>query len=109
MSDTVTMSKVEYQNLIDARDHALAMRDVASGTMNLLTEAETVALIEARTPLAFWRRRSGMTQEKLAEAIAISQPYLAQMESGRRVGDVVLYVKLAKALNVRVEDLVEAG
>jgi hypothetical protein len=35
----------------------------------------------------------------------VSQPYLAQIEGGARTGDVRLYVRMAQALRVRVEDL----
>jgi transcriptional regulator with XRE-family HTH domain len=37
----------------------------------------------------------------------VSQPYLAQLETGRRVSaDIAVYAKLAKRLGVRIEDLV---
>jgi len=108
VGDIVTLTTEEYQDLIDARDHALAMRDVAGG-MPLLTEAETLALVEAPYPLAFWRRYRNLSQARLAEAVAISQPYLAQLETGKRVGDVLLYAKLAKVLAVRIEDLVDTA
>ena len=55
---------------------------------------------------SFWRKQRGLTQTALAGEIGVSQPYLAQIEGGHRVGDVVLYSKLAAALKVRIEDLV---
>ena len=106
MSDTITLSRAEYQDLIDGRDAAIAMRDVASGVMPVLSEAEVDAYLAAPTPLAFWRKQRELTQAALAAEIGVSQPYLAQIEGGRRVGDVVLYSKLATALKVRIEDLV---
>jgi DNA-binding XRE family transcriptional regulator len=105
--ETVTLTKAEYQDLIDARDHAIAMRDIATGAMDILSEAQTAAFLAAASPLAFWRQHRGMTQAALAAAVGISQPYLAQIEAGKRVGDVNLYAKLARALTVRIEDLVE--
>ena len=106
MSDTITLTRTEYEDLIDARDAAIAMRDVASGVMPVLSEAEVDAYLAAPTPLAFWRKQRGLTQAALAAEIGVSQPYLAQIEGGHRVGDVVLYSKLAVALKVRIEDLV---
>lgn len=88
----------------DARDHAVAMRDVANGAP-LLTEDEVEAFINAPTPLAFWRKYRGFSQTTLAEQLSISQAYLAQIETGKRVGDVRLYAKLAAALGLRIEDL----
>lgn len=106
MSETVTLTRQEYEDLIDARDHALALRDVATGAMETLTEAELDEYLAATTPLAFWRRRRGLTQAALAATIGITQPYLAQIETGQRTGDVRLYARLAKALRLRIEDLV---
>ena len=103
--ELVVLSRQEYQDLLDARDHAAAMREVASGA-DTLTDAELDEYLAAATPLAYWRRRRGLTQAKLAAELDISQPYLAQLESGRRVGDVTLYAKLAAVLRLRIEDLV---
>ena len=106
MSDTVTLTRAEYQDLVDTRDHAIAMRDVATGAMETLTDAELDAFLQAPSPLAYWRKRRGLTQAVMATTVGITQPYLAQIERGSRGGDVVLYAKLAKALRVRIEDLV---
>jgi DNA-binding XRE family transcriptional regulator len=106
--DTITLTTQEYQDIIDARDHAMAMRDVATGAMETLTEAEVTAYLEASSPLAFWRHHRGLSQSSLAGAAGISQPYLAQIETGKRVGDVNLYAKFAKTLNVKIEDLIPA-
>jgi DNA-binding XRE family transcriptional regulator len=103
--ELVVMSRQEYQDLLDARDHAAAMRDVAAGA-DTLNDAELGEYLAAPTPLAYWRKRRGLTQAMLATQLDISQPYLAQLEAGRRVGDVTLYARLAAALGLRIEDLV---
>lgn len=104
MADTITLTRTEYEDLVDARDHAMAMRDVASGAPTLSDE-ELDDFFAAKTPLAFWRRRAGLTQARLAEAVGISQAFLAQIENGARTGTVGQYKKLAAALSVRIEDL----
>jgi DNA-binding XRE family transcriptional regulator len=104
--DTVTLDAEEYQDLIDARDHAIAMREVASGAMATLTEDQVKLYLETPSPLGFWRKHRGHSQVALAKLAEISQAYLAQIETGRRVGDVMLYAKLAKILQVRIEDLI---
>jgi DNA-binding XRE family transcriptional regulator len=104
--DTVTLDASEYRDLIDARDHAIAMRAVANATLPTLTEDEVKRYLEASSPLAFWRKHRGHSQAALARRVKISQPYLAQIEAGRRVGDVMLYAKIAKVLQVRIEDLI---
>lgn len=104
--DTVTLTRAEYDDLIDARDHAQAMREIASGTMETLSAAEVKTYLAAPTPLAFWRKHRGMTQAALAAAVGITQPYLAQIEHDKRSPDVKTYAKLAKALGVLIDDLV---
>jgi len=103
----IVMDLAEYENLIDARDHAIAMRDIAGGA-DTLTSAEMDEYLAAPTPLAFWRKRSGMTQATLAAEVGVSQPFLAQLEGGKREGAVGVLAKLARALRVRLDDLVES-
>src|SRR5277367_6985705 len=85
--ELVVLSRQDYQDLLDARDHAAAMREVASGA-DTLTDAELDEYLAAPTPLAYWRKCRDLTQSRLASRVEISQPYLAQLEAGRRVGDV---------------------
>jgi DNA-binding XRE family transcriptional regulator len=103
--ELVVISRQEYQDLLDARDHAAAMGAVAAGA-DTFTDAELDEYLAAQTPLAYWRKRRGMTQAQLAAGVAISQPYLAQLKAGKRTGDVTLYARLAEALRLRIEDLV---
>ena len=49
-----------------------------------------------------------MTQDALAEATGISKPYLSQIETGQRGGTAELLKKLADALNVPLDLLVDA-
>ena len=101
----VTMTATEYQDLVDARDAAIAMREIANGTMPTIAEADLDAYLAAPTALAFWRKHREMTQVELSQAARISQPYLAQLENGQREGTVSVYLRLAKLLHVRIDDL----
>ncbi|HET6605305.1 MAG TPA: helix-turn-helix transcriptional regulator [Rhodopila sp.] len=103
--ETVRLTRDEYQDLVDARDHAIAMREIAAGAPTL-TDAELDEFLASPTATAFFRRRAGLTQVELAGRVGVSQAYLAQVETGARTGSVSLYVKLARTLDVRVEDLV---
>lgn len=95
------------QDAADAAHAAEAMRRVAAGEIETLDADEAIALAEAPTPLAFWRRKRGLTQSALADAASISQNYVSQLEAGARKGDAELVLKLARALHVRMEDLVD--
>jgi transcriptional regulator with XRE-family HTH domain len=81
------------------------MRDIAAGAPTL-TRQELDAYLAAPTPLAFWRQRAGKTQAALAEQIGVSQPFLAHIEAGQRQGTIRVLARLAKALGVRIEDII---
>ena len=102
----------DYEALIDAIDAAQAIAEagaVARGDVETLTSDETSALIDAATPLAFWRVKRGLTQAELATAIGISQSYVAALESGARKGDPALFLRLSQALKVPLEQLIIAS
>jgi DNA-binding XRE family transcriptional regulator len=101
----VTMTEDEYQDLLDGRHAEAVMRGIAAGTVETLGEAEVDAYLAAPTPLAFWRKYRGLTQQQLADAIDVSQPYIAQLENGQREAMGSVYVRLAAQLRVRVDDL----
>jgi DNA-binding XRE family transcriptional regulator len=110
--EIVILPAAEYDRLLDlaedARDLAIAekaLSEFRSGKGESLDQAEMLELLDARTPLAFWRRRRGLTQSALAAAVGISQAYLAQIEKGKRVGDLHLYRRLSEALRLEMEDL----
>ena len=110
--EIVILPAAKYDRLLalaeDSRDVAraeAALAEFAAGKGEVLTEAEMRSLLKAATPLAFWRARRGSTQAALGAAGGISQAYLAQIERGKRIGDVHLYRRLAGALRVDIEDL----
>jgi DNA-binding XRE family transcriptional regulator len=103
--ERVILDRNDYEDLIDARDHAVAMRDIAAGA-DVLSQAEMETYLTATTPLAFWRKRTGKTQAALAAEVGVSQPFLAQIEAGTRDGTVRVLARIARALRLRIEDLV---
>jgi DNA-binding XRE family transcriptional regulator len=108
LNDAVTMSRADYEDLVDSRDHALAMRDIAAGNMPMIADEDMDAYLAGPTPLAFWRKHRNMTQAQLAEAAGVSQPYVAQLEAGVKQGAAAaVYARLARQLGVRVDDLIE--
>jgi DNA-binding XRE family transcriptional regulator len=103
--ERVILDRKTYDDLIEIRDHAQAMRDIAAGRPTL-TADEIEDYLAAQTPVVFWRKRRGKTQAALASEVGVSQPFLAQIETGKRAGTVSVLFRLAKALGVRIEDLV---
>jgi transcriptional regulator with XRE-family HTH domain len=52
------------------------------------------------------RKAKGITQEQLAEKIDASTPWIGHIESGREVPNVKMLQKIARALRVKVKDLI---
>jgi DNA-binding XRE family transcriptional regulator len=108
--ELVLLPRAEFEALtaaLDAAEHRNALAAVTAGALETLTGEEVAAALEEATPLAFWRKRRTLTQTALAGAAGISQPYLAALEKGERKGDPALFLRLSRALRVRMEDLVD--
>jgi hypothetical protein len=58
MDDMITITREEYEALVDARDHALAMREVAAGAPTI-AESEMDDFLAAPSAIAFFRQRYG--------------------------------------------------
>jgi ribosome-binding protein aMBF1 (putative translation factor) len=99
---------MDRTSVSDDRDAASAravLARPATGTEQTLTEVEIDALLAAPTPLALWRAKRGMSQSGLARKLGISQGFLSEIESGKKSGDVGTLRKLARALEVTLDDL----
>jgi ribosome-binding protein aMBF1 (putative translation factor) len=108
--DIVILSRKEYDRLLvaaneDAADAAVARKAIARNE-ETLSEAEMDELLAARTPLAFWRRKRGLTQADLARAAGTAQGFLSEIESGLKTGDVAVLQRIAIALEISLLELV---
>jgi DNA-binding XRE family transcriptional regulator len=111
--DIVILARKEYDQLIaavgeDAADAEAARRalDRRKNGEHTLTSAEVDQLLAAKTPLAFYRKRAGLTQAALAERAGIAQGFLSEIEAGRKSGDVQTLRKIADLLKISLDDLV---
>ncbi len=108
--DIVILSRKEYDRLLAAADEdvidaAMAKKAIARNE-ETLSEAEVDELLAARTPLAFWRKKRGLTQTDLAKAAGIAQGFLSEIESGLKTGDVTVLQRIAIALEISLLELV---
>ena len=55
------------------------------------------------------RKRSGLTQEQLAEKLNISTSYLGKIEIGSRTPSIDLLLDLADQFGVTVDELLQSG
>jgi len=65
-------------------------------------------IVDGENPLKVWRKYRRLSQEQLGQKVARGGSYIAKLEKGRSTGDVQLWQKLAKALDVDLELLLTA-
>jgi DNA-binding XRE family transcriptional regulator len=112
--DIVILSREEYDQLLaaineDAADIEILRRSISrveSGEEETFTSDEVDAFLASKTPLAFFRKKRGMSQDTLAKRAGITQSYLSEIEIGRKSGDIRTLRKLADALKVSLDNLV---
>jgi transcriptional regulator with XRE-family HTH domain len=113
--EIVILSRAEYDALTaersaeDAADVAHANRilaELAGGSETLLTSEQADALLAAKTPLAFWRKHRGLTQEALSKLVGVAQGFISEIENGSKTGDVQTLAAAARALQISLNDLV---
>lgn len=69
--------------------------------MNTATEGELIA-----NNIAYYRRKSGLTQKELGDMINCSGNYISRVECQDRGVSVTMLIRIAKALNVSCDALV---
>jgi transcriptional regulator with XRE-family HTH domain len=113
--EIVILSRAEYDALTtgrsdeDAADIAHANRilaELAEGSETLLTSEQADELLAAKTPLAFWRKHRGFTQEALSKLVGVAQGFISEIENGSKTGDVQTLAAVARALEISLDDLV---
>jgi hypothetical protein len=95
----------EYEDMCEALIHAQAMADYREGRDEAITFAEMQSLLDASTPLAFWRAKRGMTRASLAEAAGISRADIEEVDSGKLEGLPEVMARVAAALKIRADEL----
>ena len=106
----IVLTLADYESLCVARDATRSQargEAVRLGTMPTLTVAQTKALLDAPSPLSFWRKTRGLTQQGLAGRAGLSQSHVAGLEAGDRKGDAALVKRLAAILDLPMEALVD--
>jgi transcriptional regulator with XRE-family HTH domain len=73
-----------------------------------LTGEQANQLLSAKTPLAFWRKHRGMTQEALSKSVGVAQGFVSEIENGTKTGDVQTLASMARVLAISLDDLVIA-
>lgn len=107
----VTLRRKDYEALIDRLDAAEDLADArrvlaATAPEDYLTLADADRLAKGESPLRVWRERRKLTMQALAAKSGVPQPYISEIETGKKPGSVSAMVALAEALELTVDDLV---
>ncbi len=104
----------EYRHLLELAEEAEEIRagnqakaELATGADELIP-AEVVErlLIGGESPVLVWREYRGLTQERLAREAGVGKSYISQIESRKKTGSVTVLKRIARALQVDLDDLV---
>jgi len=95
------------EDAADASDIATFAHALESGEEEALPQAMVQRLLlDDESPVKVWREHRGISQKSLAEAVGISQAYIAQIEKGTREGSIKALKAIAGELRVDVDDLI---
>ncbi|MDQ0319493.1 DNA-binding XRE family transcriptional regulator [Pararhizobium capsulatum DSM 1112] len=101
----VLLSEEDYEDLIDGLEAHAIMARIAAGE-----ETWPMEVVEARVrgenSVRVYRNYRKLTASELAAAAGISQPYLSDIENGKKTGSVAVLKRIAKVLKVDLDDLV---
>jgi len=107
--ESVILPIADYEVLIEIAEMA---EDVAAFDASISANEERFPsalvdrLLEGVNPVRVFREHRKMTQRQLADAADLHQTTISQIETGERSGSVEVFLRLAKALGLDIEDLI---
>src|SRR6266498_3108944 len=105
MNDTVTLSRAEYEAVLDRLEARIAKLGFAEATKDYLPIELVERLVAAEHPIRVWRAHRGLTREELAEKAGVAPSYLTEIETRKKPGSFDAMIKLAAALGISLDDI----
>jgi len=113
--DMIVLSKSDYEALLEraelAEDIAAVddyRRKLAAGEEEAIPEEFASRLIDGENPIRVYRELRGLSARELADRTGISAAFLSEIENRKKEGGVSTLKKIAQALGVTIDDLVDA-
>jgi hypothetical protein len=111
--DKVTLSRATWNALMEALEDAKDRASVdayltrrAEGEDDGLPVALYDRLVAGEHPVRIWREQRKLGLNALAAKAGVAPAYLSEIENRKKPGSVAALQRLAKALNVGLDDLV---
>lgn len=98
----------QAEMLDDIKTYDEIKRSISSGEEELIPASIVNALADGENPIKVWREYRKLTQQQVAEKIGTSVPFVSQLETAKRKASIDVMRKLASALQVDIEDLVNS-
>lgn len=109
----VALTRAAYEKLVEAAEDAADLRAIAQFERRLAAGEEEFVpsemvdrILAGENRVRVWREHRGLSVSALAEKAGIAQPYLSQIETGKREGTLQTMKKIADALKLTVDDLI---
>ncbi len=93
------------ERLEDARDRQ-ALDDALRKKEDYFPGHLARRMVNGESPLRVFRTYRGLTQQALADATGVSKTTISELETGRKTGSVKTLARIARALNVDIDDLI---
>lgn len=110
---TVTVNRADWEAILDRLDdrqdrEAIARSESIPPDYRVTYTADETRrmVLDGVSPITIWRERRKMTQGDLAAGAGISKSYLSEIESRKKPGSTVALQRVARTLNVRIEDII---
>ena len=110
MVDTIVISKAEYERLIEAAEDLediKSVQDYLADPKPGLPAAYVDRLLEGETLLKLWREYRDLSQSALSRLSGVNRNQIIDIEKGRKTGSVNTLAKLADALELSIDALID--
>lgn len=101
----VLVPEEEFEDMMDVIMAKEVLARIEAGEETWPAEL-VYELLETESRIRTYRNYRKMTVSDLATAAGISQPYLSEIESGKKTGSVDVLKRIAAALKVDLDDIV---
>jgi DNA-binding Xre family transcriptional regulator len=98
------MSEEDYLDLLDNAEAKDVKNRIENGEETWPHDVVR-ALISGTEPVRVFRQHRGMTMADLAEKTGLSQPYISEIETGKKQGSLKALHAICAALHISLDDL----
>ena len=102
----VVLPMEDFEEMRDIIEANSITDKIANGEDETYPHELIVELAQGKNPVRVFRKFRDITLLALAKTVGLSQPYLSEIESGKKTGSAKTLKSIAQALNVDLEMLV---